>query len=119
MLYAGFSKVPRELDEAAQLDGLSRFRILTKIILPLSKGTITATASLCFIFCWNEFLIALTLITDQVKYTVPVGISMLSGASIYEIPWGQINAAVTICTLPVILICAIFQKWLTEKGFFI
>ncbi|QJA06528.1 carbohydrate ABC transporter permease [Thermosulfurimonas marina] len=114
MLYAAFSRVPRELDEAALLDGLSRLGILFRIILPLSRTGLAVCAVLTFIFCWNEFLIALTLLPDQSRYTVPVGIAMLSGTSAYEIPWGEINAAVALTTLPVILLTALFQRWILE-----
>lgn len=114
MLYAAFMKIPKELDEAALIDGFKKSGILFKIILPLSKPGLSVATILTFIFCWNEFLIALTLMPDETKYTVPVGISMLSGVSVYEIPWGEINAAVTITVLPIIVIIAIFQKWIIE-----
>jgi ABC-type glycerol-3-phosphate transport system permease component len=114
MLYAAFTRIPRELDEAALIDGFSWPGILTRVILPLAKPAVAVAAALIFIFCWNEFLIALTLMPDQGRYTVPVGISMLSGASLYEVPWGQINAAVTITTVPVILIVALLQRWIVE-----
>ncbi len=114
MLYATFNKVPKELDEAALIDGYSHLEILVKIILPLSKAGLTVTAALVFIFCWNEFLIALTLMPDEKHYTVPVGIAMLSGTSVYEIPWGEINAAVTLTTVPVILVIALLQKGIVQ-----
>lgn len=114
MLHAAFRRLPRELDEAALMDGFSPFKILYKIILPLSKPSLAVTAVLVFIFCWNEFILALTLMPSQAKYTVPVGIAMLSGASVYEIPWGEINAAVALTTVPIILIIAVFQRWIVE-----
>ena len=114
MIYAGFSKIPKELDYAGYIDGFSKMGVLFRILLPLSKPTVSVVSILVFIFCWNEFLIALTLMPDERMYTVPVGISMLSGVSIYEIPWGEINAAVTITTLPVIVLIGIFQKWIIE-----
>ncbi len=114
MLYATFMKIPKEIDEAALIDGFRKSGILFKIILPLSKPGLAVATILTFIFCWNEFLIALTLMPDETKYTVPVGISMLSGVSVYEIPWGEINAAVTITVLPIIIIIALFQKWIIE-----
>ncbi len=114
MLYAGFSKIPKEIDYAGYIDGFSKTAVLFRLLVPLSKPTIAVVAILIFIFCWNEFLIALTIMPDEKMYTVPVAISMLSGASIYEIPWGEINAAVVITTLPVILSIAIFQRWIIE-----
>ncbi len=114
MLHAGFRRIPIELVHAARMDGLREWSILGRIIWPLSRPAIAVTAILVFIFCWNEFLIALTVLPSPERYTVPVGIAMLSGASVYEIPWGQINGAVTITTVPVILLIAAFQRWILE-----
>ena len=114
MLHAAFRQVPKELDEAAALDGFSSVRIFLGIILPLSRPALAVAAVLVFIFCWNEFILALALMPLQTRYTVPVGIAMLSGASVYEIPWGEINAAVALTTVPVILLIALFQQWIME-----
>jgi multiple sugar transport system permease protein len=114
MLHAAFRKLPRELDEAAIMDGFSSSAILYRIILPLSRPSLAVTAVLVFIFCWNEFILALTLMPSQANYTVPVGIALLSGASVYEIPWGEINAAVALTTVPIILVIAAFQRWIIE-----
>jgi ABC-type glycerol-3-phosphate transport system permease component len=112
MLHAAFRQLPRELDEAAIMDGFSPLAVLCRIILPLSRPSLAVTAVLVFIFCWNEFILALSLMPSQGKYTVPVGIALLSGASVYEIPWGEINAAVAITTVPVILVIAALQRWI-------
>jgi ABC-type glycerol-3-phosphate transport system permease component len=112
MLHAAFRQLPHELDEAALLDGFSSSGILYRIILPLSRPALAVTAVLVFIFCWNEFILALSLMPSQSRYTVPVGIALLSGASGYEIPWGEINAAVALTTVPIILVIAVFQRWI-------
>jgi ABC-type glycerol-3-phosphate transport system permease component len=112
MLHAAFRRLPRELDEAAVMDGFSSAAILYRIILPLSRPSLAVTAVLVFIFCWNEFILALTLMPSQARYTVPVGIALLSGASVYEIPWGEINAAVALTTVPIILVIAALQRWI-------
>jgi multiple sugar transport system permease protein len=114
MLSAAFREIPKELDESARIDGFSWLGILFKIIMPVSAPAVAATSILVFIFCWNEFLLALTLMPDEAYYTVPVGIALLSGSSIYEIPWGEICAAVTITTGPVILMVALLQRWIIE-----
>ncbi len=114
MLHAAFRQLPKELDEAAMLDGFSSSRILLGIVMPLSRPALAVTSVLVFIFCWNEFILALTLMPLQMQYTVPVGIAMLSGASVYEIPWGEINAAVMLTTVPVILLMALLQRWILE-----
>lgn len=109
-----FRKVPRELEEAAAIDGLSPFQTLMRVVLPISAPALASTGLLVFIFCWNEFLIALTLISRDLSRTVPVGIAMLSGASVYEIPWGQISAAVVATTLPVVVVALAFQRRIVE-----
>jgi ABC-type glycerol-3-phosphate transport system permease component len=114
MLHAAFRQLPRELDEAALLDGFSDSAILYRIILPLSRPSLAVTAVLVFIFCWNEFILALSLMPSQSKYTVPVGIALLSGASAYEMPWGEINAAVALTTIPIILVIAALQRWIIQ-----
>lgn len=114
MLYAAFGKIPKSLDEAALMDGFSQTGILVRILLPLAKPSVAVASLFIFIFNWNEFLLALTLMPEQGRYTVPVAISMLSGASVYELPWGEINAAVSITTLPLIVIVVLFQKWIVS-----
>ncbi|MEK6542851.1 MAG: carbohydrate ABC transporter permease [Elusimicrobiota bacterium] len=110
MLAAFFKHLPKELEEAAMLDGLSRMGILLRIILPVSLPALATTSILVFIFCWNEFVLALTLMSRDATRTVPVGIAMLSGASAYEIPWDQITAAVVMTTMPVVLLVLFFQR---------
>jgi ABC-type glycerol-3-phosphate transport system permease component len=114
MLHSAFRQLPREIDDAGLIDGYSFMGRLFGIVLPLSKPALSITALLIFIFCWNEFIIALTLMPSQSMFTVPVGIAMLSGTSVYEIPWGQVNAAVALTTVPIIVIIAVFQRWIVE-----
>ncbi|MFP3867363.1 MAG: carbohydrate ABC transporter permease [Desulfobacteraceae bacterium] len=114
VLTAFFREVPRELEEAARLDGFSTLGILFRIILPLSLPAVAATAILVFIFSWNEFLFALALITTPAKRTVPVMVALLSGTSLYEIPWGPITAAVVATTAPVVAAILIFQRWIVS-----
>ncbi|MBD3163081.1 MAG: ABC transporter permease subunit [Candidatus Eisenbacteria bacterium] len=111
-LGAFFRGFPREIEEAARVDGFSRLRILVRIVLPLSAPAIAATAILTFIFSWNEFVIALTFMQRDAMRTVPVGISMLSGATVYDVPWGQISAAIVMTTLPVVAAVLAFQRWI-------
>lgn len=114
MLHSAFRQLPREMDEAGLIDGYSFMGRLFGIVVPLSKPALSITAVLVFIFCWNEFILALTLMPSQSMFTVPVGIAMLSGTSVYEIPWGQVNAAVALTTVPIILTIAAFQRWIVE-----
>jgi len=109
-----FRQIPQALEDAAKVDGLSRLGILVRIILPLSAPALATTAILVFIFCWNEFLLALTFMTRDTSRTVPVGIAMLSGASQYEIPWDQISAATVLTTLPLVTFVVLFQRRIVE-----
>jgi multiple sugar transport system permease protein len=114
VLTSFFRQIPEALEDAAKVDGLSRLGILVRIILPLSAPALATTAILVFIFCWNEFLFALTFMTRATSRTVPVGIAMLSGASQYEIPWDQISAATVLTTLPLVAFVVLFQRRIVE-----
>jgi multiple sugar transport system permease protein len=105
-----FLQVPQDIEEAAQVDGLSRWGTLWKIIFPLSAPAVATTAILIFIFSWNEFLLALAFISRDSARTVPVGIALLSGVTVYEVPWDQISAAVVVTTLPVVAMVLAFQR---------
>ena len=109
-----FRELPPELEDAARVDGFSRFAILWRIVLPCSGPAVAATAVLAFIFSWNEFVIALTLLSSPSMRTVPVGISMLSGSTAYEIPWSQVSAAVVLTTLPVVAVVLALQRWIVS-----
>jgi multiple sugar transport system permease protein len=109
-----FKQFPSELEEAALVDGFTRWGILWKVIFPLAAPAVATTAILVFIFSWNEFLLALTFMSKDSARTVPVGIALLSGVTVYEVPWDQISAAVVITTLPVVAIVLAFQKRIIE-----
>lgn len=112
VLTSFFRQLPRDLEDAARVDGFSRLGTLLKVILPLSAPALASTAILVFIFSWNEYVFGLALMTRDQMRTVPVGISMISGASSYDIPWGQISAAVVVTTLPVVLAVLALQRWI-------
>jgi trehalose/maltose transport system permease protein len=103
-------ELPRELEEAAIIDGATPWVILTRVFLPLMGPAVTATGLLAFIVAWNEFLFALTFtLTDETR-TVPVAIALITGASQYELPWGKIMAASVIVTAPLVVLVLIFQR---------
>ena len=114
VLMTFFKQIPRDIEEAAAVDGFTRWGTLWKIIFPLSAPAVATTAILIFIFSWNEFLIALKFMSRDSARTVPVGIAMLSGVSAYEVPWDQISAAVVLTTLPVVAMVLAFQKRIIE-----
>ncbi len=101
---------PRELSEAAIMDGCSHWRTLTRIYLPLMGPALASTGLLAFIAAWNEFLFALTFILTDENRTIPVAIGLISGNSRYEFPFGPIMAASVIVTLPLIVLVLIFQR---------
>ncbi|WP_137894697.1 carbohydrate ABC transporter permease [Ramlibacter sp. 2FC] len=103
-------QLPKELEEAAIMDGCSPLRIITSVFLPLLWPALVSTGLLAFIGAWNEFLFALTFVAEDTERTVPVGISLISGATAYEIPWGSIMAASVIVTVPLLLLVLVFQK---------
>jgi multiple sugar transport system permease protein len=100
--------IPRQLDEAAIIDGAPRFLILTRIIFPLVTPGIAAAGIVIFINCWNEFIIALTMISDTAMRTLTVGIYYF--VSYYEIQWGSIMAAAIASIVPVVVFFAFMQK---------
>ena len=102
--------LPIEIEEAAIVDGASPFTIVTKVFLPLMWPALVTTGLLAFIAAWNEFLFALTFVSNNTTRTVPVAIALLSGASEQEIPWGTIMAASVIVTVPLIALVLIFQR---------
>ncbi len=102
--------IPKELEEAAILDGCGPLRIVFRVFFPLIRPALATTGLLAFIAAWNEFLFALTFTLSSDKRTVPVAIAMLSGGSQFELPWGNIMAASVIVTLPLVVLVLIFQR---------
>jgi trehalose/maltose transport system permease protein len=110
MLTTFMRGLPKELEEAAIMDGCGPMRIIFEVFMPLLAPALVSTGLLAFIGAWNEFMFALTFVTDDFKRTVPVGISMISGATAYEIPWGSIMAASVIVTVPLVILVLVFQQ---------
>ena len=103
-------ELPRELEEAAILDGATAWTIVRRVFLPLMWPALVTTGLLAFIAAWNEFLFALTFTLTNDERTVPVGIAVMSGASAHELPWGNIMAASVIVTVPLVILVLIFQR---------
>jgi trehalose/maltose transport system permease protein len=110
VLTAFLRDMPRGLEEAAIMDGASPLRILVQIFLPLTAPAMVTTGLLAFITAWNEFLFALTFTSNDSQRTVPVAIALLSGATEFEVPWGNIMAASVIVTVPLVVLVLIFQR---------
>ena len=108
--FSAVRQLPPALDEAARVDGLSALQRIALVHVPVALPAVATTAILVFIFCWNEFMLAVTFMTRDERKTVTAGIASVSGASVYEIPWGQLSAAVLIATLPLLLLVLFFQR---------
>ena len=110
LLTGHFGQIPYELEEAAAMDGLSPFQTLNKIVLPLSGPSLATAGILVFIFAWNEFMFAATLLNRESEKTITVGMATLSGAFSQEIPWGLLAAGVVASSAPLIALVMIFQR---------
>ena len=110
ILVAFFREIPWDLQDAAAVDGATPFQAFRKVILPLAApGTFTA-AILVFIFCWNEFLFAITLTSSNNARTVPAALAFFTGESQFTAPTGNIAAAGVIVTVPIIIFVLLFQR---------
>lgn len=106
-----FSQITKEFDNAALVDGATRFQILRSILFPIALPGILSTFILVFIFSFNEFLFALLLTIDFNARTVPVGIALFEGLH-GQIPWGHIMAAAVVSTIPIAAVIALFQRYI-------
>ncbi|MCW2656661.1 MAG: sugar transporter permease [Jatrophihabitans sp.] len=109
-LSAFFREIPWELEKAAKMDGATPFQAFTKVIAPLAAPGMFTTAILVFIFCWNDFLFAISLTSTTNARTVPAAIGFFTGSSQFTAPTGSICAAAVIITVPIILFVLFFQR---------
>ncbi len=112
LLVGFFRQLPVELEEAAWVDGAGRLRTFLEVVVPLSAPAIAATAILTFVYCWNEFLFALSFTIGPERQTVPVAIALFRGQ--YQVPWGQLLAAAVVSTTPVALLVLAFQRRIVQ-----
>lgn len=108
MLVGFFRQLPVALEEAAFMDGAGRWRTIREVILPLAAPGVATAAILTFLYCWNEFLFALSFALGPDSYTVPVAIALFRGQ--YQVPWGQILAAAAVATAPVAVMVLVAQR---------
>ena len=104
-----FRQIPKELDEAAMVDGASRLQALRRIIVPVAVPGIITAGIISFILAWNDFIFALSFEEDPHYYTAPVAIVNL-GQSQFQVFYNQIDAAVVVVTLPVALVVLLAQR---------
>jgi multiple sugar transport system permease protein len=111
MLKGYFDTIPRELDEAARVDGCNKMQAMWKVIIPNVRPGLTATAIVTFIMSWDEFIIALTIMDDNAMRTLPVGI-IQSFVGEFSIKWGEMMAASVVTSIPVMLIFVFLSRQL-------
>ena len=109
-----FQQLPQDLEDAAKIDGYKTIGMLVDIILPMTLPALATTGILTFIFAWNEYIFALTFITEEAKKTIPVATAQLGGATLFEIPYGPIAAATVLGTLPLVILVLIFQRQIVQ-----
>jgi len=111
VMIGAFEDVPLELEEAARIDGCSRWQVFTRISLPVSRTSLATAMILSFIFSWNNFLFALIL-TGPERRTLPVAVfNFMSGD---EIDWGGLSAAATLITLPILVLSLFVQRHIVQ-----
>jgi multiple sugar transport system permease protein len=109
-LSAFFREIPWELEKAAKMDGATPAQAFRKVIAPLAAPGVFTTAILVFIFCWNDFLFAISLTSTNASRTVPAALQFFTGASYFEDPTGTVSAAAVVITIPIILFVLFFQR---------
>jgi multiple sugar transport system permease protein len=109
-LSAFFREIPWELEKAAKVDGATPFQAFTRVIAPLAAPGMVTTAILVFLFCWNEFLLAITLTATTAARTAPAALSFFTGNSQFAVPTGSISAAAVVITIPIIIFVLFFQR---------
>lgn len=112
LLVGFFRQLPYDLEEAALVDGATRWQAFTRVILPLAVPGLATTAILTFIYSWNEFLFALSFTLGPERQTVPVAIALFRGQ--YQVPWGEILAAAVVATAPVAALVLLFQRRIVQ-----
>ncbi len=110
ILQAFFREIPWELEKAAKMDGASQLQIFTRVIAPLAMPGVVTTAILVFMFCWNDFLFAISLTSTTAARTAPAAMGFFTGVSQFTYPTGSIAAAAVIITIPIIIFVLFFQR---------
>lgn len=113
MLQSYFSTIPKDLEEAAWIEGASPWKALVRVFLPLAVPAMVVTSIFAFINAWNEFVIALTMLRSQSTYTLPIQIfSLVAGR--YTVEWHHVMAAAFVATIPIAIVFAWLQRYLVR-----
>src|SRR5215217_2521259 len=110
ILVSFFKEIPKDLEEAALVDGATHFTAFRKVVVPLAAPGLATAGILTFIATWNEFLLAITLTSSPAARPVPAAIAFFTGSTQFEIPYGTITAASVTISIPLILLVLLFQK---------
>ena len=110
LMKVAFDQVPKEIDEAARIDGCGQFAAMWHAALPAARPGVVAAAIFLFIGSWEEFTFALTFTNSDERRTLPVGLSLLSSS--YEVSWNQLAAMALLVAIPSVLLFGLVQKWL-------
>ena len=110
ILAAFFRQIPWQLERAAKVDGATPWQAFTKVIAPLAAPGMVTSAILVFMFCWNEFLFAISLTSTTSARTAPAALAFFSGGSQFTTPTGPIAAAAVVITIPIIIFVSVFQR---------
>ncbi|MER8583493.1 carbohydrate ABC transporter permease [Mesorhizobium sp. M1423] len=111
MMRNAFDAVPREIEEAARMDGANNVTMLLRVMLPLVWPGIVTIALFAFLGAWNEFLAALVLMTDQSKFTLPIMMTALQSGRFGAIDWGAVQAGVTVMMVPCLVLFLLLQRF--------
>ena len=110
ILTSFFKEIPKDLEEAALVDGATHFQAFRKVVVPLAAPGLATAGILTFIAAWNEFLLATTLTSSKAARTVPAAIAFFTGSTEFEQPLGTISAASVVISIPLIILVLLFQK---------
>lgn len=111
MMRNAFDAVPKEIEDAARVDGASVFMVLRRVMLPLVLPGVATVAIFAFLASWNEFLAALILLTDQKKYTLPVLMAAVRSGQFGTIDWGAVQSGVTLMMAPCLVLFLLLQRY--------
>lgn len=108
-----FQGIPRELEEAALIDGAGVWTIFLRVVLPLSGGALATLAVLTFMASWNDFLWPLLVLTERARQTLPAGLATLQGQ--YTFDYGKLMAGAAVTALPVLLLYLVLQRYIVQS----
>ena len=111
MMRNAFDTVPKEIEEAARLDGLDGLRLLLRVMSPIVFPGIISVGLFAFLYAWNEFLAALVFLSDQGKYTLPVLMMVVQSGRFGSVDWGAVQAGVTVMMAPCLVLFLILQRY--------